>query len=66
MGNLHVFNHHNVEAFTYHILIELCVIYDIIDVMTYFTFIMYMYVHITFKCDSHIKNISLGPLMDST
>ena len=40
MGNLHMFNNYNVEAFTYHIQLELCVIYDTIDVMTYFTFII--------------------------
>ena len=43
MGNFHMFNHYNVEAFTYHILLEFCVIYDIMDVMTYFTF-MILYV----------------------
>ena len=31
MGNLHVFNHYKVEAFTYHTLLELCV--NTIDVM---------------------------------
>ena len=40
IGNLHVFNHYNVEAFTYHILFELCVIYDTMDVMTHFTFMI--------------------------
>ena len=53
MGNLHVFNQYNVEAFTYHIPLELCVIYDMMDVMTYFTsmilyvicIVWYMYVH---------------------
>ena len=77
MGNLQVFNHYNVEAFTYHILLELCVIYDTMDVMTYFTFMVicymygmvyveYMYVHITFKCVSYIRNICLSPWMDGT
>ena len=62
------------EAFTYHILLELCVTYGTMNVMTYFTFmdlyvicmVWYIYVHITFKCDSHINNIcckhtGLGP-----
>ena len=40
MSNLHVFNHYNVEAFTYHILLEICVIYDTMDVMAYFTFMI--------------------------
>ena len=43
MGNLHMLNNYNVEAFTYHIQLELCVIYDTINVMTYFTF-MILYV----------------------
>ena len=43
MGNLHMLNHYNVEALTYHILLESCVIYDKMDVMTYFTF-MILYV----------------------
>ena len=64
MGNLHMFNNYNVETFTYHLQLELCVIYDTIDVMTYFTF-MILYIHITFKYDYHINNIchkhSLGP-----
>ena len=58
-----MFNHYNMEAFTYHILLELYAIYDRMDVMTYFTF-MILYgicVHITFKCDSHINNICLSP-----
>ena len=53
MDNLHVFNHYNVKAFTYHIPLELCVGYDTIDVMTYFTsmisyviFIDIFYVHV--------------------
>ena len=59
-----MFNNYNVEALTYHIQLELCVIYDTIDVMTYFTF-MILYIYITFKCDYHINNRchkhSLGP-----
>ena len=43
MGSLHVFNHYNVKAFTYHIPLELYVIYDMMDVMTYFIF-MILYV----------------------
>ena len=43
MGSLHVFNHYNMEAFTYHIPLELYVIYDMMDVMIYFIF-MILYV----------------------
>ena len=43
MGNLHMFNNYNIEAFTYHIQLDLCVIYDAINAMTYFTF-MILYV----------------------
>ena len=62
MGNLQVFNHYTVEAFTYHMSLELCDIYDTIDVITYFTFIIlyviwYMYVYIIFKCDSYINTM---------
>ena len=35
MSNLHVFNHYNVEAFTYYILLELCVTYDTMNVMAF-------------------------------
>ena len=57
---------------TYHILIEIYGTYNTMDAMIYFTFMIlydigkvwYMYgicVHITFKSDSHINNICLGP-----
>ena len=32
MGNLHLFNHYNVKAFTYHILLKFYIIYDTMDV----------------------------------
>ena len=69
-----MFNHYNLEAFTYHILLELCVIYDTMDIINifyihciiYMLYVWYMYIHIIFKCDSHINNIcrkhiGLGP-----
>ena len=40
MGNLYMFNHYNVKVFTYHILLEFCVIYDTMDVMKYFRFML--------------------------
>ena len=67
-----MFNQYNAETFTYHILLELCVIYVTMNVTTYFTFMIlyvicmvgYMYIHITFKCDSHINNICYKHSLD--
>ena len=47
MDNLHMFNHYNVEAFTYHILLKFCVIYDTMECHNIFyihDIICYMYV----------------------
>ena len=60
------------ESFIYCILLELCVIYDTMNVDIFYIhgIICYMYdivyvgnmhVRITFKCDYHINNICLGP-----
>ena len=55
MGNFHVFNYYNVEAFTYHILLELYVSYDTMDVMTYFTFMrLYSICKVWYICTHNI------------